>query len=227
MWVEFWGWQVFFFANFFSFLLLWFYQIGTLVARVLKLLPLLILFLLSYILRLYSVCNSQTVNRIFAKSITQMIYTHPVIEICVCLQSAQIVCIIRIGVRHCMCEVNNILVVLEFILKGECAQVFYRCCLQLLTCLTLQKFDIHNFDLTALSTTILLVSYIPACPMPPLPSLKVPLLAKNQRLHSIAERWVGFCHVDNIEFDVSPGFYVHNAEIKPLGTRSIWMSIIL
>jgi len=87
-----------------------------------------------------------------------------------------------------------------------------------MTRLALQIFDVHNFYFAVLSSTIFLVRYVFASPVPPLTSLTEFLTTKDQRLHSFLKGRVRFGHVNDVKFDVGATFNVHNTEVKPLCT---------
>ena len=125
---------------------------------------------------------------------------------------------IRVGVGLSVREVENVLVELELVFKRKGAQFFKRVGLLFLTLLALQIFDVHNFDLATLGSTIFLVRYVFTSPVPTLASLTEFFSAEDQRLHSFLKGRVRLGHVNDVKFYVGATFNVHNTEIKPLCT---------
>ena len=159
-----------FITNFFPLLLFRLDLISGLVISIFELLPLIAFFVLGNVFSLDFVRNSHTINRVLANTIAKMIDSHLIDEARVCLQFANEISVIRVGIRLTMCEVHNILIKLELILKRKRTQLFEGVSLLLLTLLTLQILNVHNFNLAALCTTVFLICCVFASSVPTLPS---------------------------------------------------------
>ncbi len=162
--------KVFIIAYFFSLLLFRLDLISGLVISIFELLPFIVFFVLRNVSSLNFVRNSYTINRVFANTIAKMIDSHPIGEARVCLQLANVISVIRVGIRLTMREVYNVLIKLELIFKRKRTQLFEWVSLLLLTLLTLQILNVHNFNLAALCTTVFLICYVFASSVPTLPS---------------------------------------------------------
>lgn len=97
-----------------------------------------------------------------------------------------------------MRKIHYVMIVLKFIFKGECAELFVRLRLLFGAELPGNILRIHNPDLTALCATIQFVSYIFTRPVPAGTLFHEFFGTVHIWLHSLLKRGVRLCHIHDV-----------------------------
>lgn len=177
----------------------WFDRLHVLVVQVFKPLKLEYLFAFGNKLGINAIRYSHLVNRFPAQTIAQQVDPHPIIKFFLRCKSADVALEITACVRLEMSEVNYFVVVLKLIGKCQCIQWIVRVWLEFFGFRVINEFDVKHFGLHPEGTTVLLVFYTSACPVPAEVSFLVGFRGEDQGLHPLGKAAFRFGHVNDIE----------------------------